>query len=57
MVRNYSAEELVKYFHSKKQEDYGNAKIRNISTKDRFFPIPYDEYKLNPEKMYQNPGY
>lgn len=57
LVRNYSAEELVKYFHSKKQEDYGNAKIRNISTKDRFFPIPYDEYKLNPEKMYQNPGY
>lgn len=57
LVRNYNAQELVTYFKTKNQADYGNAKISNISTKDRYFPIPFDEYKLNPEKMYQNPGY
>lgn len=57
LVRNYTAEELVAYFKQKDQADYGNAKLSNISTKDRYFPIPFDEHKLNPEKMYQNPGY
>lgn len=57
LIRNYDAEELVAYFKTKDQADYGNAKISNISTKDRYFPIPFDEYKLNPEKMYQNKGY
>src|SRR5690606_12991738 len=57
LVRNYTAQELVDYFKKKNQADYGNAKISNISTKDRYYPIPFDEYKLNPEKMYQNPGY
>jgi hypothetical protein len=57
LVRNYNAQELVTYFKAKNQADYGNAKISNISTKDRYFPIPFDENKLNPEKMYQNPGY
>ncbi|PPL03989.1 RagB/SusD family nutrient uptake outer membrane protein [Parapedobacter indicus] len=57
LIRNYNAEELVAYFGQKEQADYGNAQLSNISTKDRYYPIPFDEYKLNPEKMYQNPGY
>lgn len=57
LIRNYDAQGLVDYFKKKNQADYGNAKISNISAKDRYFPIPFDEYKLNPEKMYQNPGY
>ncbi|WP_028296723.1 RagB/SusD family nutrient uptake outer membrane protein [Olivibacter sitiensis] len=57
LIRNYDAQGLVNYFMAKDQADYGNAKISNISLKDRYYPIPFDEYKLNPEKMYQNPGY
>jgi hypothetical protein len=29
----------------------------NFGDKDFLLPIPYDEYKLNPKEMYQNPGY
>lgn len=57
LIRNYSAEELVNYFQAKNQDDFGLANLHNISMKDRYYPIPFDEYKLNPEKMYQNPGY
>ncbi|MEH6304662.1 RagB/SusD family nutrient uptake outer membrane protein [Olivibacter sp. CPCC 100613] len=57
LIRNYTAEELVAYFKAKSQSDYGLANLNNISTKDRYFPIPFDEYQLDPEKMYQNPGY
>ena len=57
LIRNYTATELVAYFKAKSQSDYGLANLNNISTKDRYFPIPYDEYQLDPEKMYQNPGY
>jgi hypothetical protein len=57
LIRNYTAEELVAYFKSKNQSDYGLANLNNIGTKDRYFPVPYDEYQLDPEKMYQNPGY
>lgn len=57
LIRNYDTEGLVEYFKTKSQADYGNAKLSNISTKDRYYPIPFDEYKLNPEKMYQNEGY
>ncbi|MGO3306581.1 MAG: RagB/SusD family nutrient uptake outer membrane protein, partial [Sphingobacterium sp.] len=57
LIRNYDAEGLVSYFKTKSQADYGNGKISNISAKDRYYPIPFDEYKLNPEKMYQNAGY
>ncbi|MNV39005.1 SusD family protein [compost metagenome] len=57
LIRNYNAQELVTYFKTKSQADYGNAKISNISTKDRYYPIPFDEYKLDPARMYQNPGY
>ncbi|MBK1441393.1 RagB/SusD family nutrient uptake outer membrane protein [Parapedobacter sp. ISTM3] len=57
LIRNYNAEELVDYFRTKSQADYGNAQLSNISTKDRYYPIPFDEYKLDPERMYQNRGY
>ncbi len=57
LIRTFNAEELVNFFKAKNQADYGTAKLANISTKDRFYPIPFDEYKLDPEKMYQNPGY
>jgi len=57
LIRNYNPQELVTYFKTKNQADYGNAKISNISIKDRYYPIPFDEYKLDPQRMYQNPGY
>lgn len=57
LIRNYTPQQLVDYFHKKSQQDYGNAKLSNISTKDRYYPIPLDEVRLDPTKMYQNPGY
>lgn len=57
LLRFFTTDELVNYFHGKSQADYGTAKVSNFSTKDRYYPIPFDEYKLDPEKMYQNPGY
>jgi len=57
LIRNYDAQGLVDYFKKKSQADYGNAKLSNITIKDRYYPIPFDEVKLNPEKMYQNKGY
>jgi hypothetical protein len=57
LLRTFTTDELVNYFKSKSQADFGIAKLANFTAKDRYFPIPFDEYKLNPEKMYQNPGY
>lgn len=57
LLRTFTTDELVAYFHAKDQAYYGNAKVSNFSSKDRYYPIPYDEYKLDPVKMYQNPGY
>jgi hypothetical protein len=57
LLRAFSPQELVNYFGGKKQSEYGIANLDNISEKDRYFPIPFDEYQLDPEKMYQNPGY
>lgn len=57
LLRAFTTPELVTYFKSKSQADYGIAKLSNFSSKDRYYPIPFDENKLNPEKMYQNPGY
>lgn len=57
LLRFFTANELVDYIHSKNQDDYGISNINNFGTKDIYYPIPFDEYKLNPEKMYQNPGY
>ena len=31
--------------------------LQNFNEKDIYYPIPYDEWKLNPEGMYQNEGY
>ncbi|MEJ1238035.1 RagB/SusD family nutrient uptake outer membrane protein [Chryseolinea sp. T2] len=50
-------QEFVNYITSKKQADYGISDLHNVGTKDIYYPIPFDEYKLDPEKMYQNPGY
>jgi starch-binding outer membrane protein, SusD/RagB family len=57
LLRFFTINELVTYFGQKKQSEYGTAKLSNFSTKDQYFPIPYDEYKLDPLKMYQNDGY
>ena len=57
LLRSFTTDELVAYFKTKKQEDFGIAKLSNFGKKDRYFPIPFDEHKLNPEKMYQNEGY
>ncbi|WP_257666822.1 RagB/SusD family nutrient uptake outer membrane protein [Parapedobacter tibetensis] len=57
LIRTFTNDELVQFFNAKKQSEYGVANLQNFSTKDRYFPIPFDEYKLDPERMYQNPGY
>ncbi|MCF0069122.1 RagB/SusD family nutrient uptake outer membrane protein [Dyadobacter sp. CY261] len=57
LLRFFTTDELVAYFKSKKQENFGIAKLSNFGKKDRYYPIPFDENKLNPEKMYQNEGY
>lgn len=57
LTRFFNATQLVDYFHSKSQADYDNSPLSNISTKDYYFPIPFNEFKLNQKTMYQNPGY
>lgn len=57
LLRFFEIGELVTYFHAKDQAEYGTAQLANFSTKDRYYPIPFDEVKLNPERMYQNDGY
>lgn len=57
LTRFFTADELATYFLSKNQANYDNSPLTNCTTKDYYFPIPYSEYTLNPEKMYQNPGY
>jgi hypothetical protein len=57
LLRAFNKDELVTYFKSKAQANFGSAQLANFSSKDRFYPIPFDEYKLDPERMYQNPGY
>lgn len=57
LLRFFKPDDLVNYMHAKNQEDYGISNLKNFGTKDIYYPIPFDEYKLNPEKMYQNPGY
>jgi hypothetical protein len=57
LLRFFTIDELVNYIHAKNQADYGKAKISNFGLKDYYYPIPYDEYKLDPVKMYQNPYY
>jgi len=57
LIRFFTTEELVAFFRAKSQGNFGQAKLSNFTTKDRYYPIPLDEYKLDPVKMYQNPGY
>lgn len=57
LIRTFNTTELVAYFKAKPQSSYGIAKLSNMTTKDRYYPIPFDEVKLDPVKMYQNPGY
>ena len=37
--------------------DFFSAVNSNFSVKDLLLPIPYNERILNPEGLYQNPGY
>ncbi|PWJ57208.1 putative outer membrane starch-binding protein [Dyadobacter jejuensis] len=57
LLRNFTTAELVAYFKAKNQADYGIAKLSNFGPKDRYYPIPFDEFKLDPVRMYQNDGY
>ncbi|TWR24735.1 RagB/SusD family nutrient uptake outer membrane protein [Mucilaginibacter pallidiroseus] len=57
LLRTFTDTELVAFFKAKSQSDFGIARLANFTTKDRYFPIPFDETKLDPVKMYQNPGY
>lgn len=57
ILRFFTPAEAVTYFQAKPQADYGTAKVSNFGTKDYYYPIPADEVKLNPTRMYQNPGY
>ncbi|WP_165043820.1 RagB/SusD family nutrient uptake outer membrane protein [Dysgonomonas sp. ZJ709] len=49
LLRLYTKDELITFFHDKG--------YTNFSEKDFLLPIPYDEHKLDTERMYQNPGY
>ncbi|MFN3378862.1 MAG: RagB/SusD family nutrient uptake outer membrane protein [Runella zeae] len=57
LLRFFTPTELVTYMSTKLQADYGAAKVSNFGLKDYYYPIPFDEYKLDPQKMYQNDGY
>ncbi len=57
LVRFFSPTELVTYIQSKSQANYDNSPLTNCTTKDYYFPIPLTETRLDPVKMYQNPGY
>ena len=57
LLRDFTPEQFVAYIHAKDQADYGLAKISNCGTKDYYYPIPFKDNNLNPEGMYQNPGY
>ncbi|GAB2780177.1 RagB/SusD family nutrient uptake outer membrane protein [Rhabdobacter roseus] len=57
LLRFFNTDELVSYFRAKNQADYGTARLANFTRKDRYYPIPFDENKLDPARMYQNDGY
>uniref|UniRef100_UPI003B3B6BE2 RagB/SusD family nutrient uptake outer membrane protein n=1 Tax=Siphonobacter sp. TaxID=1869184 RepID=UPI003B3B6BE2 len=57
LLRFFTIDELVTYMRSKSQANFGTARLSNFGTKDQYYPIPFDENKLNPEGMYQNKGY
>ncbi len=57
LLRFFNPTELVAFFQAKIQADFDNSPLSNCTVKDYYFPIPYNEYKLNPVRMNQNPGY
>ncbi|MDR1096815.1 MAG: RagB/SusD family nutrient uptake outer membrane protein [Tannerella sp.] len=57
LLRNFNILELEQFFHSKTRTDFGISNPLNFGRKDLYYPIPFDEWKLNPEGMYQNEGY
>jgi hypothetical protein len=57
LLRFFTPSELVEYMHAKNQDDYNESNLQNFTETDIYYPIPYDEWKLNPEGMYQNEGY
>jgi hypothetical protein len=57
LLRFFNINDLVAYIHAKNPADWGLANIANFSTKDEFYPIPYNETILDPKRMVQNPSY
>lgn len=57
LLRTFTPTEFVSFIKSKSQDDYGASQLSNAGTKDIYFPIPFDEWKLDTEKMYQNDDY
>jgi hypothetical protein len=57
LLRCFTLTELETFFHNKTRTDFGISNPMNFGKKDLYYPIPFDEWKLNPEGMYQNEGY
>jgi len=57
LTRFFNPTELAAFFNAKSQANFDNSPLTNCTTKDFYFPIPFNETKLNPAKMPQNPGY
>ncbi|MDR0574945.1 MAG: RagB/SusD family nutrient uptake outer membrane protein [Tannerella sp.] len=57
LLRCFTVTELETFFHNKTRTDFGISNPMNFGKKDLYYPIPFDEWKLNPEGMYQNEGY
>ncbi|WP_324678236.1 RagB/SusD family nutrient uptake outer membrane protein [Hymenobacter sp. GOD-10R] len=57
LLRFFTPKELVAYFRTKSQADFSAAQLSNFGAKDYYYPISFNEVKLNPTGMYQNPGY
>lgn len=49
--------DLIRLYTKSELKTYMTAKNPNFSDKDFLLPIPYDEHKLDTERMYQNNGY
>lgn len=57
LLRFFNINDLVTYMHAKPRANFNLENVANFSTKDEYYPIPYNENILDPVKMYQNPGY
>lgn len=57
LLRAFDETEFPAFFKAKDQNNYSNSSLANCGSKDIYYPIPFDEVKLNSELMYQNPGY